>query len=417
MTTYLDHFKLNEAPFRLTPDPDFLYLSDKHAKAKSYMGSTIWFDDGFVIITGEVGSGKTTLLQSFIGELDDDTVCAVVSQTQLTPTEFLQATLHEFGFNPFGKEKVELLSMMTDFLIDAYANGKKVVLIVDEAQNLTWQVLEEIRLLSGVESHKEKVLRIILCGQPELKQTLETQQLKQLMQRVRCQFHLAPLSEKETQEYVLHRLKVAGNTNSDLLQADAHPEIFTYSGGVPRLINTLCDTAFLCAFAEDKQLVSRDDVLSAVEELGWQEKRSAVDETSQNPYLSRLSNNPVETDSLIRIDVRENGKIINEHYFGAGTISIGRSPRNDIRIPSRYVSLHHAEIVCTEKECIIRDLDSTNGMYVRGDRIKEYNLKHRDVITMDTYDLVFTDLKADSGSVWVNKNKDEDSSLQETLAS
>ena len=306
--------------------------------------------------------------------------------------------------------------MITDFLIDAYANGRKVVLIVDEAQNLTGQVLEEIRLLSGIESHKEKVLRIILCGQPELKQTLETPQLKQLMQRVRCQFHLAPLSEQETQEYVQHRLKVAGNANADLLRADANEDIFAYSGGVPRLINTLCDTAFLCAFAEDKDHVSRDDVLSAAEELGWHEQRRGPDETQENAYISRISANPVKADSLIRIDVRENGKIVNEHYFGAGAVSIGRSPHNDIRIASRYVSLKHAEIICTEKECVIRDLDSTNGMYVRGDRIKEYRLKHRDVITLDTYDLVFTDLKADSNSVWDEQNSTDDSAVRRTLA-
>ena len=133
------------------------------------MESTIWLADGFVVITGEIGSGKTTLLQSFLSELDDDVVYAVVSQTQLTPTQFLQAVLTEFGFKPFNKRKVELLDMLNMFLIEQYSNGKKVVLIVDEAQNLTHKVLEEIRLISGIETHKEKVLRIILAGQPELR--------------------------------------------------------------------------------------------------------------------------------------------------------------------------------------------------------------------------------------------------------
>jgi len=200
--TYLDHFKLTEAPFRLTPDPDFIYLSEQHAKAKTYMESTIWLDDGFVVITGEIGSGKTTILQSFISELGEDTVCAVISQTQLTPTELLEATLHEFGYEPFGKKKVELLSMISDFLTEQHANGKKVVLIVDEAQNLDWRVLEELRLLSGVESHKGKLLHIILSGQPELKLVLQSPQLKQLMQRVRCKFHLNPLSKADVSEYI-----------------------------------------------------------------------------------------------------------------------------------------------------------------------------------------------------------------------
>ena len=166
--SYLDHFKLKEQPFRLTPDPDFVYWSKQHARAKAYMESTIWLADGFVVITGEIGSGKTTLLQSFLAELPEDVVFAVVSQTQLTPTQFLQTVLAEFGFKPFNKRKVELLDMLNMFLIEQYGNGNKVVLIVDEAQNLTKKVLEEVRMLSGIETHKEKVLRIILAGQPEL---------------------------------------------------------------------------------------------------------------------------------------------------------------------------------------------------------------------------------------------------------
>ena len=180
--SYLEHFSLREQPFRLTPDPEFVYWSKQHARAKAYMESTIWLSDGFVVITGEIGSGKTTLLQAFLNEFEDNVVCAVVSQTQLTPTQFLQAVLTEFGFKPFNKRKVELLDMLNMFLIEQYTNGRKVVLIVDEAQNLSKKVLEEIRMLSGIETHKEKVLRIILAGQPELKETLESPRLKQLVQ-------------------------------------------------------------------------------------------------------------------------------------------------------------------------------------------------------------------------------------------
>ena len=146
--SYLEHFNLDQQPFGLTPDPEFVYWSKQHARAKADMESTIWLADGFVVITGEIGSGKTTLLQAFLNELEDDVVYAVVSQTQLTPSQFLQATLTEFGFKPFKKRKVELLDMLNMFLIEQYSNGKKVVLIVDEAQNLTMKVLEEIRLLS-----------------------------------------------------------------------------------------------------------------------------------------------------------------------------------------------------------------------------------------------------------------------------
>src|SRR5512134_4085282 len=159
---YLEHFQLTELPFRLSPDPAFLYLSKHHARAKAYMESTIWFTDGFVVITGEIGSGKTTLIETFLKEIDQDVVVAQINQTQITPIEFLQTLLAQFGFSPFRMRKAELLATLNNFLIEQYASGRKVLLIVDEAQNLTNKVLEEVRLLSGVETTKEKVLRIIL---------------------------------------------------------------------------------------------------------------------------------------------------------------------------------------------------------------------------------------------------------------
>ena len=258
--SYLDHFKLSEQPFRLTPDPEFLYWSKQHARAKAYMESTIWLADGFVVITGEIGSGKTTLLQSFLSELDDNVIYAVVSQTQLTPTQFLQAILTEFGFKPFKKRKVELLDMLNMFLLEQYSGGKKVVLVVDEAQNLTKKVLEEIRLISGIETHKEKVVRIILAGQPELRDTLDSPSLKQLMQRVRLRFHIGPLDKREMREYIERRLAVAGRKKKDLFDDGSFDAIYLFSGGVPRLINTLCDTALLCAFADDKKVIRSEPV-------------------------------------------------------------------------------------------------------------------------------------------------------------
>ena len=171
---YLEHFKLKELPFRLSPDPAFLYPSQIHSRAKAYMESTIWFTDGFVVITGEIGSGKTTLIETFLKEIDQDVVVAQVNQTQVSPIEFLQTVLAQFGFSPFRMRKAELLATLNNFLIEQYANGRKVLLIVDEAQNLTNKVLEEVRLLSGVETTKEKVLRIILAGQPELNTKLDS---------------------------------------------------------------------------------------------------------------------------------------------------------------------------------------------------------------------------------------------------
>lgn len=387
--SYLSHFKLQEQPFRLTPDPAFLYWSKQHARAKAYMESTIWLADGFVVITGEIGSGKTTLLQSFLSELDDDVVYAIVSQTQLTPTQFLQAVLTEFGFKPFNKRKVELLDMLNMFLIEQYSNGKKVVLIVDEAQNLTHKVLEEIRLISGIETHKEKVLRIILAGQPELRDTLDSAGLKQLVQRVRLRFHLGPLDRHEMREYIDHRLSIAG-AETRLFDEDSFDMIYRYAGGVPRLINTLCDTALLCAFADEKSTVAREDVMAAINELDWEEHES---NTGVYEKLQQIRRREVSDSDVTRIEVRADGDIVQELTFPPGRVIVGRSPDNEIFLKSKFVSRHHAQLITDEDGCLIEDLNSTNGVFVGEKQVKKYRLRHGDVVSLGVNELVYYDLR------------------------
>jgi type II secretory pathway predicted ATPase ExeA/pSer/pThr/pTyr-binding forkhead associated (FHA) protein len=388
--SYLEHFELNEQPFRLTPDPSFVYWSKQHARAKAYMESTIWLADGFVVITGEIGSGKTTLLQSFLSELEEDVVYAVVSQTQLTSTQFLQATLTEFGFKPFDKHKVELLDMLNMFLIEQYSNGKKVVLIVDEAQNLSPKVLEEIRLLSGIETHKEKVLRIILAGQPELRDTLDSLQMKQLMQRVRLRFHIGPLDKNDTVAYIDHRVAVAGGDPDALFARESIDVIFRYSGGVPRLINTLCDSALLCAYADQKTTVDAEDVMSAVSELGWHEVESNTGIYAQLQKIAR--ERPGDEDNVTHIEVRSNGETVSVHSFPKGRIIVGRSPDNEIYIKSKFVSRHHLQLVSDGEHCIVEDLNSTNGVFIGETQVKKRRLRSGDVITLGVHELVYTNL-------------------------
>ena len=387
--SYLSHFNLQEQPFRLTPDPDFLYWSKQHARAKAYMESTIWLADGFVVITGEIGSGKTTLLQSFLSELDDDVVYAVVSQTQLTPTQFLQAVLTEFGFKPFNKRKVELLDMLNMFLIEQYSSGKKVVLIVDEAQNLTHKVLEEIRLISGIETHKEKVLRIILAGQPELRDTLDSHGLKQLVQRVRLRFHLGPLDPREMREYVEHRLSIAGAVEK-LFSEDTFDTIHRYTGGVPRLINTLCDTALLCAFADEKTVVELEDVEAAIAELNWEEHES---NTGIYEKLQKIQQREVNDLDITRIEIRTDGEVVEDLTFPAGRVIVGRSSDNEIYIKSKFVSRHHAQLVSDDDGCLIEDLNSTNGVFLGEKQVKKYRLRDGDVVSLGVHELVYRDLR------------------------
>jgi putative secretion ATPase (PEP-CTERM system associated) len=388
--SYLGHFNLEDQPFRLTPDPDYLYWSKQHARAKAYMESTIWLSDGFVVITGEIGSGKTTLLQSFLAELEDDVVYAVVSQTQLTPTEFLQSVLTEFGFKPFNKRKVELLDMLNMFLIEQYSNGKKVLLIVDEAQNLSRKVLEEIRLLSGIETHKEKVLRIILAGQPELRETLETPKLKQLVQRIRLRFHLGPLDRREMREYIEHRLEVAGGTDRLLFDGDCFETIHRYTGGVPRLINTLCDSALLCAFADEKTTVGLEDIKAAVAELDWEEHES---NTGQYDELNQVERNRPGDADVMRIEIRSDGEVLEEFKFPPGRVIVGRSPDNEIYIKSKFVSRHHAQLISDQSGCVIEDLNSTNGIFMDNRQIKKQHLHDGDAVSLGVHELVYYALR------------------------
>src|SRR5690606_22991433 len=191
---YLEFFGLSEHPFRLTPDADFLYMSKAHARAKAYMDYTVLSRDGFVVVTGEIGSGKTTLINKLVAELPDDVVVAKIFQTQLNEIEFLQALLIEFGIEAYATGKTERLNQLNDLLIDCYRQDLRVLLIIDEAQNLGDKVLEEVRLLSGLETNKEKLMSIILTGQPELAKMIDSPHMEQLAQRVRLRFHLNTLS-------------------------------------------------------------------------------------------------------------------------------------------------------------------------------------------------------------------------------
>jgi len=397
---YLDPFKLKELPFRLSPDPQFLYLSKQHARAKAYMESTIWFTDGFVVITGEIGSGKTTLIESFLKEIQSDVVIAQINQTQVSAIDFLQAVLVQFGFSPFKMKKAELIATLNNFLIEQYAAGRKVLLIVDEAQNLSMRVLEEIRLLSGVETTKEKVLRIILAGQPELNEKLDAPELIQLTQRIRLRFHLTTLSAPEMRAYIQHRLEVAGGGDRQIFAEEAYPDIFRYTGGVPRLVNTLCDTAMMAAFTADRDTVTLADIHQAIEELQWVEYSARNALQMKVPVEPRLSESspgggaahadngqPIHGRLLVATD----GRTVEERMLRVGRIIVGRTPDNDLQIDSRFVSRHHCQIVTTMHSSVIEDLNSTNGIYVKSKRVRRHYLNDGDVVVIGKHELIYVD--------------------------
>ena len=414
---YTELFKLKDLPFRLAPDPEFLYLSKNHARAKAYMESTIWFTDGFVVITGEIGAGKTTLIETFLRELEKDVVVAQINQTQVSAIEFLQAVLVQFGFSPFKMKKAELLATLNTFLIEQYAAGRKVLLIVDEAQNLPLRTLEEIRMLSGVETTKEKVLRIILAGQPDLNEKLDSPELVQLAQRVRLRFHLTALSELDLHAYVLHRLEVAGSGGRRIFDEAVFPLLYRYSGGVPRLVNTLCETSMMAAFNVDRDHVLEEDVRAAIEELQWVDFAARVaghralrtsqdfaitgrfdSDTGRHPgpslYVGPKDTHHGETmpdTPLARIIVASEGRTVGELPLHPGRTVVGRTPDNDLQIDNRFVSRHHCQILTSPDGCVIEDLNSTNGIVVKAKRVRHHNLNDGDVVTIGTHDLIYVD--------------------------
>ena len=394
---YLELFKLKELPFRLSPDPEFLYLSKQHARAKAYMESTIWFTDGFVVITGEIGSGKTTLIESFLKEVQTDVVVAQINQTQVSAMDFLQAVLVQFGFSPFKMKKAELIATLNTFLVEQYGAGRKVLLVVDEAQNLSLRVLEEIRLLSGVETTKEKVLRIILCGQPELNDKLDAPELVQLAQRIRLRFHLAMLSPAEMRAYIEHRLEVGGAGDRQIFAEDTFAEIFRYTGGVPRLVNTLCDTSMMAAFASNRDCVTLGDVAGAIDELQWVEfaarshqARAFTDGVAASGDVAAA---PSESGvpAVGRLLVATDGRTVQEIVLKSGRIIVGRTTDNDVQIDRRFVSRHHCQIITTPHACVIEDLNSTNGIYVKSKRVRRHYLNDGDVVLIGKHELIYVD--------------------------
>lgn len=266
---YLNAFGFERHPFRVAPDIDFMYFSPGHARAKAYLEYALVSGDGFVVITGEIGSGKTTLLNRFVEDLDEQVLIARIDQTQLSERELLEAILVAFGEEPDARGKVSLMQQLREFLIDQAEQDRRVIIAIDEAQCLGYKSLEEIRLLSGIELHQVKVASLVLMGQPELDRMISSPELEQLAQRVRLRFHLGALTPEDSRSYLLHRISIAGCGRADLFSEDAFPVIYHYAGGIPRLINSLCDMALLTAFVDSQDQVTAEVVELAAKELGW----------------------------------------------------------------------------------------------------------------------------------------------------
>lgn len=264
---YTDFFGLREKPFSLTPNPRFLYLTDAHKEALAHLLYGLEQGEGFIVITGEVGTGKTTLCRSLLERIDLETEVAILFNPSQNAQELLQSINEEFGLPVEGLSRRQLLSSLNRFLLDRNAEGQHVVLIIDEAQNLSLATLEQVRLLSNLETAANKLIQIILLGQPELDEKLDSDELRQLRQRVSVRWCLEPMTVSETGRYIQHRLKVAAGADREILTAGALVEIHRLSGGIPRLVNALSDRVLLAGYSAGRSRPGRRWVRRAAREI------------------------------------------------------------------------------------------------------------------------------------------------------
>jgi general secretion pathway protein A len=258
---------LREFPFNITPDPRYLYFSRHHREAYDHLMYGINGRKGFIELTGEVGSGKTTLCRALLSNLGSGIETALILNPSLTETQLLRAMLNDFGLQTKGRDRLAYIETLNEFLLEKNREGTNVALLIDEAQDLSPQVMEQVRLLSNLETDQHKLIQIVLCGQPELKKRLSRPDLRQLKQRITVRYDIPPLNMDETGEYIQHRLTVAGSNGEIVFDHGAVREVFKYSKGCPRLVNAVCDNTLLAGYVARTTKLDAHCVKKAIQQL------------------------------------------------------------------------------------------------------------------------------------------------------
>lgn len=374
---YEEHFGLDKRPFEQTPDSEFLYLSEQHGYAVASMKFAIANRDAFVIVTGEIGSGKTTMLNKVFSEMDDDIAVARVNNTQLSDVELLQLILAEFGIKAFEKKKAELIYELQQFVQSQHQAGRQVVLMIDEAQNLSAKVLEQLRLLTCLETEKEKLVSVLLLGQPELNSLIDAPSMEQLRQRCRLRLHIGPLADTDIEEYMRHRLEVAGGSFKNVFYPDVPDVVYGHTQGIPRLINTLCDTALTACAVNDKPRVSKTVIEDVVDELQW-----GKEQVRDSAHTASLKG-----ELALHVVMMKGEFLINEHTISVPNAIIGRAKDCEVVVPDVFCSRRHAMLSREGLMWMIADLNSTNGTRVNGRMIRQHTMTDGDIIELGEYRL------------------------------
>jgi len=370
---YLKYFGLKEFPFSLVSDPRFLYLSKDHRRVKSYIEYAINIQDSFVVCTGEIGTGKTTLINDALTRIGPQITVARIQATKLSAIEFLQSVLIEFGFEPYDYSKVQMVEKLKQYLQMQHKKGKKIFLIIDEAQNLDQNILEDIRYLSDLESNNQKLMSIILVGQPELSEAIDKPEMEHLSQRIRLRFHIKALGINDCADYIRHRLRVAGSADVNLFEAECIPMIHQYTGGRLRLINTLCDYAMMFCCVEKLKKVDTWGIQKAANELGWESYDKRFGEKNDMTQFNIQAMPKVKKES--KLIVNRNNSIVEEIKLDQECISIGRQMDNVIVLDDHKVSRYHAHVIAQGKSAYLHDLNSTNHTYLNKEKVNVHELK------------------------------------------
>ncbi|MBT8442300.1 MAG: AAA family ATPase [Gammaproteobacteria bacterium] len=394
---YEKYFGLDCRPFDLSPDPRFLFMTSQHARAVANIKFALMNRDSFVIITGEIGIGKTTVLNTVLHELGDEYVTANLTHTTLSHIELLQALCSAFGMPNYTRKKVLLLDTLREFFMEQNKQGKHVVIIVDEAQNLSAPALEELRLLSCIDTAERKIVSIVLTGQRGLDDVVDSPGLAQLRQRSRLRQRLDALNEDETFDYIRHRLSVANGDADQIFEPEAIREIHRLSFGIPRLINTLADTALMSCMVEEQEKVTLEAIDAVVQELRWQwfEDRDQEKSLQKEPETAAQ-----QSETAINLTVFRAGQFVEQVRSTSFPIVIGRSNANDLVIVDKQVSRRHALIDCISGIFVIEDLNSKNGILVNRKRRSRALLRSGDTITLGQLDISFqTDEAGSKGPI------------------
>jgi type II secretory pathway predicted ATPase ExeA/pSer/pThr/pTyr-binding forkhead associated (FHA) protein len=360
-------------------------MTPQHSRAVANIRFALMNRDSFVIITGEIGIGKTTVLNTVLEELGRDFVTAKITHTTLSHIELLQALLSAFGMPMYTKKKVLLLDTLREFFLQKNKEGKHVVIIVDEAQNLSAPALEELRLLSCIDTADRKIVSIALTGQRGLDDVIDSPGLAQLRQRARLRQRLEALTEEETFAYIHHRLEVAGGDSEALFEPDAVREIHRLAFGIPRLVNTLCDTAMMSCMVDEQRQVTVDTVDAVVQELRWQ----WFDDRDQEKSSKKVTYEPDSKKPSITLTVYRAGQFVEQVQSSQFPFVMGRSNANELVIIDKEVSRRHALIDCISGIFVIEDLNSKNGILVNRKHRSRALLRTGDTITVGQLDISF----------------------------